>query len=596
MTRYIRWQGLVAFLVLVGLIFGFTFLVLDSMVEQGIESAGTNANGAKVELASVDLTLFPLGLTLKGLQVTDREAPMTNLLEVERIAFLLDAGALLKRKLIVDEMAMEGLAFKTARTRSGAVTEDIKEQGGPATAPGGQGKEAPAKQAKPDVKQILANEDLETLRLAGELEGRIGEMSSKWEDKLSALPTSKDLDQYKARLSEATKGKVTLKNFEQRADALKALEKDINKDLKAIKSIEADYKADKQELDKGFGKLKAAPARDVKALKEKYGLSGQAASNLSGLLFGEKIEHWVDLALRYYETARPYMEKYRAGRESAHKRGKGITVLFKERDPLPDFMIRRAAASVRLEGGVIDGEILHITHQQDISGRPTTLAFSTDTLKNMSMLSLTGSVDRRDPETSLDVFDLEASGMKISGVELSGGSRLPVTMERAGLDIKSHVSINNGELDGRVVAGFRDVNMEVGDTSGSLAKVLAKTIRSLRRFKIEAGFKGPLTSPDISIRSDMDKALAQAAGDAAEQEAREFQKELEAGISEYTSAQVQGAKDSMAALKEIQDRISSAKNSLDASKKETSDSLKDSLDASKKEAADSLKNIIKLPF
>ena len=86
MTRYIRWGGLVAFLVVVGLVAGFWFLFVDGIVEEVIEDQGTRAVGAKVELASADLSLLPAGLTLVGLQVTNPDAPMTNVVEIGRLA------------------------------------------------------------------------------------------------------------------------------------------------------------------------------------------------------------------------------------------------------------------------------------------------------------------------------------------------------------------------------------------------------------------------------------------------------------------------------------------------------------------------------
>lgn len=67
MSKWIRWPGLIAFMAVVALFAGIWFLVIDGVIERAIETAGTKAVGAKVELASADLHLFPLGLTLSGL-------------------------------------------------------------------------------------------------------------------------------------------------------------------------------------------------------------------------------------------------------------------------------------------------------------------------------------------------------------------------------------------------------------------------------------------------------------------------------------------------------------------------------------------------
>ena len=71
MTRGIRWWGLGVFGVLVVAIGLVWLLVVDGLVKAMIEDKGTAAVGAKVELDAADLTLFPTGLTLTRLQVTN---------------------------------------------------------------------------------------------------------------------------------------------------------------------------------------------------------------------------------------------------------------------------------------------------------------------------------------------------------------------------------------------------------------------------------------------------------------------------------------------------------------------------------------------
>ena len=119
--RWIRWPGVIAFAVITALLAAVWWLLVDGLIECAIERAGTQAVGAKVELAAADLTLFPLGLTLNGLEVTDPDAPMTNAVEVQRISFLMDGLNLLRRKVLVNEMTVDGVRFGTPRKTSGAI-------------------------------------------------------------------------------------------------------------------------------------------------------------------------------------------------------------------------------------------------------------------------------------------------------------------------------------------------------------------------------------------------------------------------------------------------------------------------------------------
>jgi uncharacterized protein (TIGR03545 family) len=123
MKKWIRWPGLIGFTVVVAVVVVLWFLFMDSMVRRAIERSGTALVGAEVDLARAHVTLVPLGITLSGLQVMDPAAPATNSLEIARIAFELDSLNLLRRKVIINEMGVEGVRFGTARKRPGTVVK-----------------------------------------------------------------------------------------------------------------------------------------------------------------------------------------------------------------------------------------------------------------------------------------------------------------------------------------------------------------------------------------------------------------------------------------------------------------------------------------
>ena len=85
MKQWIRWQGLGVFVIVVIIVFGFWYLFIDGIVERAIEQQATKAVGAKVDLESADLTLFPAGLRLIRLQVTNPDEPMRNAVEISRV-------------------------------------------------------------------------------------------------------------------------------------------------------------------------------------------------------------------------------------------------------------------------------------------------------------------------------------------------------------------------------------------------------------------------------------------------------------------------------------------------------------------------------
>ena len=128
MAKWIRWWGLGAFVVIAAILGCAWFFLVDGWVKYLIEEAGTEAVGAKVELDAADLTLFPAGLTLSRLQVTNPKTPMTNAVEMAKVTMGLDGLNLLRHKVIVEEMALEGVRLGTPRATSGATREVSPQQ------------------------------------------------------------------------------------------------------------------------------------------------------------------------------------------------------------------------------------------------------------------------------------------------------------------------------------------------------------------------------------------------------------------------------------------------------------------------------------
>ena len=104
MTKWIRWWGLGAFLVVAAILVCVWIFLVDGWVKYLIEEAGTEGVGAKVELDAADLSLFPAGLKLTRLQVTNPREPMTNAVEIANVNMGLDGLNLLRRKVIVEDL------------------------------------------------------------------------------------------------------------------------------------------------------------------------------------------------------------------------------------------------------------------------------------------------------------------------------------------------------------------------------------------------------------------------------------------------------------------------------------------------------------
>ena len=153
-----------------------------------------------MELDEADIQLFPLGITLRGVQVTNPHEPMTNAVEIARIAGLVDPVELLRRKAIIEEMSMEGVRFNTARKSSGAIRGRSKvEKSEKISLKRILGTDLPAL-VLPKAEEILAKEKLQSVELAKALPAEIKEEQKKWTKEIEELPGEERVREYEGRI------------------------------------------------------------------------------------------------------------------------------------------------------------------------------------------------------------------------------------------------------------------------------------------------------------------------------------------------------------------------------------------------------------
>lgn len=122
-TKIVRKAGAaVAAIVLVVSIIATT-LVKDSTIKDYATKTMTRANGAEVNVESLDLSMLTGALSLSGLQVTDAEKPQNNQLSIEKITADASVYNLLTGKIVVEEVEISNVKFNQKRSTPGKVIE-----------------------------------------------------------------------------------------------------------------------------------------------------------------------------------------------------------------------------------------------------------------------------------------------------------------------------------------------------------------------------------------------------------------------------------------------------------------------------------------
>ena len=561
MTKWIRWWGLGAFVVFAALLGCVWIFFVDGWVKGLIEGAGTEAVGAKVELDSADLSLFPMGLSLTRLQVTNPKTPMTNAVEVAKVTMGLDGLNLLRRKVIVEKMALVGVRLGTPRATSGAV-KPVKE-----TTTGEKGMFAislPSLEV-PDVKNILENEDLETIRLIETLKADMQREKETWESRLKELPGKAQLAQYKERVKNLKKaGKGGLEGVLGGVGEVQSLQQDVEQEIESLKGAKKEFEDKVALLRTRFDQIKTAPQRDIQHLKAKYNLSPQGLANMSQTLLGGEIGSWVRQGAAWYERAKPLLEGAQAlgGGEAGpqvHKplRGKGVDVHFKEANPLPDFLIRMTKVSVSLELGDLTGTIQNITTDQPTLGEPTTFAFSGDQLKGVKSVTLEGALNHVVPTDSKDQLTVQAKGYELTNLVLSKDAKWPLILTSGMGDINMNAEVNGQALTAHGAGNLRGLQLSAGNEGDTnpLTKALSHAVTGVSQLSLQADVKGTLAQHDVTLSSDLDRILQDAAGKMVNELAAKFGAELQSAISAKIAEPMQQLKNNLSGFEGIADEL-----------------------------------------
>ncbi len=555
--KWIRWQGLITFVVLVLFVIGVWFLLVDVVIKKTIESKGTELVKAKVGLLDADLSIFPLGLSLTGLEVANPDAPMTNIFQVDHVALSLEGAKLLRRKVVFKEVTLEGVKLNTPRKTSGAISEKRSHLPVVSKEPSEEKVKWPSFKI-PDAKEILQKEKLRSLELIASFREDLQKEKGKWQSRLAQLPDKNKLGEYQKKIDRLKSGKQRgIEGILGGASEVLTLQKELRRDLDLIKTAQTEQGQNMTSLRERMAEVKKAPQEDFRRLKEKYSPSAEGLANVSRLFFGKKVSNGIDTFLNWYEKLGPILERVKERKHGAEvvkpTRGKGVDVRFKEQKAYPDFLIRIAHVSIEIPAGLIKGQVRNITPDQDVLGVPLTYEFAGGNLTGLASLKIDGSLNHVDPTAAKDTVNLLVQGYDVSGMDLSSDAELPIVLKKAMVDLEARATIAGETLRANSLASFRSVNMGTPnqDEASSPMKVLTSAISDIKAFGLKAEISGTKQDYDLKLSSDLDNVLKDAVEKQAKAQAVQFGKRLQSAIQEKVGGSMAGLETNLGGLGSI---------------------------------------------
>lgn len=591
----IRTGAVVPLAILVILLGAYFIMFFDGNLRRGIEYIGTHVNGAEVNVGAVHTNFLGASVEIVNVQVTDKNHPERNILQIGRMHFQMLWDALLRAKVVISDASILNIQALTPRARPGYVVPPTPPtvSTGPTLTEKAE-KEVLAQTQKKfngnflgDLASVLngGNYQEQLKNLQGnlksdtkikELEKDLKDKQAKWEQKIKALPQGSELKQYEARIKalkfDAKKPAEFAKNL-QEADKIR---KEIGEKVKLIDQTSKEVKGEVDTYNQAFKDLEKTVQEDMRDLQTRLKLPNVDAKEFSQQLFMSMVEKKLGSMAKYLVLARRYMPPKKSAAEKATdsearivppKRGTGVNFRFPITTGYPLFWLKHAAISSETDqsefSGNIKGEIKDLTTDQPLLGRPTVFTAQGDFpkqsihgLKARIVLDHTGDVAK--DTASLTVADFPVTGtslsdspdVKLAIQEATGAS----IIEAALVDEAVNVDMKNT---------FSEIKYDLQAKNNVVKEIIDNVLKGIPLVKMNAVVTGSLNDFDVHISSNLGDDLAKG-----------FQKQLQAKIDE-AKAQLN---------KLINDRIGGEKNKLKEQMDKTLGPVTKQLDERKAEA------------
>jgi uncharacterized protein (TIGR03545 family) len=544
MMNWIRSWGIALFAVLT-LIW---VLSIDWLVKSAIIAYGTELNGAQVELESAELSLWPAGLELINLQVTDAYNPMFNRFEAGSISATLDSALLLRRQVIVEQLDIIGVRMNSPRIRSGA-TKDTPIVTNAGFDFGGLIPDV----SLPDMSLLLADAQQQVNAEIAGIEQEIVDIEQRWRNNIEQLPSKDKLAEYRARWD-----KLSNASFMEKMLGAKKLKNDVSGDLKLIESFNQQLKDDRRLISGQIDRAKGLPRAQADRTMQSVGLSNENVAFVRAIT-GDQIDQWVTRAKTLSESLSSNTV------EQAPSRGTGRWVTFAEDDPLPQVLIRRgqfngvlqlAASNMR-----VDGKLSDIAYPLEGYSQPAALVITARDDENASLL-FEVTIDHRQADFS-DDFNLEVMNLPISELALSSGAEKTLLLEAGNLNFIASGRASPDTVLANVVAKLSDPRLTTdADLATKSEQFLAETLNTLDSVDLQVNVSGALQNPDVNIASNLDKILAAGLKSQISAQTTKFKRQFTDQLGEQTSGQLGALSAKGDFLKDIQALLNDRKAAM----------------------------------
>ena len=585
--KIIRWSFLLTTIIIIALIAILNILFFDKILKKVIISAGQTAVGAKVEIDYLKTSFKNCSVTINGFRAADKNNYFKNLVDIEKIRFDVRFAPLLRKKVVIDEMSLDGLRWQTDRKTSGELPKKKKSN-----------KESKFAKMFKTAKDKTVTEfnNLPSVEMFNKIQDQIKNFDVNKLIEDSGLSSIKEVEKVSADLQDKYKSyqdKINNFNYEEKINRAKTLADDLSKskfgsladiantakkvnELKTLKKEFDDVLAELNNAKKDVSatidvtkQIKNTITNDVNMICEKISIPTLNTKNISQMLFGTKWVNRVEKVLYYISIIKQYIPEGSDEEEvkEVKQRALGRDIIFREK-LYPSLLISLmkvtgTTAKTKEEVGIdFSGLIKNISSSPKLVGAPIILELAGN--NSTQKLAVNGLFDHRTKD-SKDNVKVEIAGLSGTILNIEPNDYLPL-IDTSKVNVAGSFDLNNSGFLCSADIAFRDIKEKTLNSVEGNLKYLAQITNSIKSFDVNLTAQTQDSENlNIKINSDIDKKLYDAISKLFSAKVNEAKDKIKQKVNELAQEKakeieksLQGQKD--AVLKQINEKIGAVNN------------------------------------
>lgn len=519
----IRFEAIIPFTIIVILIGLYSKFFLDTHLRIGMEKIGGIVHGAEINVADVKTSFFNGTFDIFKIQVTNKEEPALNLIQLDQIGMQMSWDALLRGKIVVPRATVEGISLNAKRQKPGKVFPvEAQVQNSAAAKVAAEAKDKVLSQSKEefdgnvlgDVANVLdgasakdqigdIRDQLASEKRVDELEALLKTKEEEWKNKADQLKDKEELKALQAKLKSI---KVDKKKPWESLKEVKKVTSEIKAKVNEIKNTSKELKNDISYFKNSIAEIDDLVKKDLKDLESRVKIpeldAASFAKKLLGNMFREKMGEtikYVELARKYMPPPKPKEEKVNVAKELASK---GRLVRFPITTSYPLFWLKEANVSMVGED-TFKGSLSNVTSNPAHVGKPAVFQASGDLSKqNISGINLKVTVDHV-TETPKESIELSVDSVPTPEKELSKSDSAKLTLKEGSASSRFVAAISGENALVSWNSRTRKPEFLVAAKNERMTKILENVVSSLPELTLNAKAEGPISSLQWSVNSNL---------------------------------------------------------------------------------------------